>query len=903
MEEVFVESKRLGRWTLTALLAIGPAVAMGAATGSAGVDTPPEADMLHRMMVLAMQLGLILFAAKLVNILFQKIGLPGPLGELAAGVVIGPFALGSIPLVGFEHGLFHNPVYTGIAVTPELYGFASIAAIVLLFNVGLETNLKLLLRYAVVGGVVGLGGMLVSLALGAGCVVLFSDMLFGKQVSLLAPQCLFLGAITTATSVGITARILSDKKKLDCPESVTILSAAVIDDVLGIILLAIVMSLVTASKARVGGAVDWGRIGIVAVKALGVWLAATTAGLVAARRISSVLKWFGDRTAIAVLALGLALLVAGLFEEAGLAMIIGAYVMGLSLSKADISHVIQEKLHPIYILLVPVFFCVTGMQIDLGALGSPPVLLFGAVYAVAALASKVIGCGLPALLTSFNLRGAGRIGFGMAPRCEVALIIAGVGLSVKLSDGEPLLNSQLFAAVIIMVVVNTVVAPPALMALFRSDKAGTRKAVPTDQTEVQSDFELPSPEMAEFFVGHLQGVFEAEGFFFHLINQRQRLYELRKDRTLISLQIDESALRFSCIPSEASLVNAAMYEALAHLERAIRGLKQPLDAQSIQKRLQDGNSSAEQVFRLGDYLTPALVEPRLRGNSKSEVLDELLDILVRNGAVDDREAARKAILTREESLSTGLQYGVAIPHGRTSAVKKLVCAVGIKPDGIDFAAMDGQPSRIFVLTLSPDDRPAPHVQFMSTVSQVLTDQGRQRMLGCTTSEEIWAVFSGPRAAAKPTRRKSGRFELADYLRAELCLPDLQGATKGEVIAELLAALADGGHVRDVETASRVVLEREGQSSTGMEKGLAVPHGRTDAVDRLVCAVGVKPGGIDFGAMDGRPSSIFVLVLTPVAGADPYLQFVASLIAALDEDGRRRVLAARTPEQLRAALMA
>ncbi len=707
----------------------GGAFASGLAGGA------PEAQMTHRMMLFVIQFGLILFAAKIGNILFKKIKLPAALGELAAGMLIGPYALGQLGFYGFSEGLFPAPVNGAFAVSPELYALSTIAAILLLFNIGLETNLRLLVRYSLVGIMVGLGGMLASFFLGALSMKLFSESLFGEPLGFFAPQCLLLGTIATATSVGITARILSEKGKLDSPEGVTILSGAIIDDVLGIILLAIVMGIVAASRAT--GRIDWVHIAIVAAKAVGVWLAATSIALIASRKISFLLKWFGDRTSIAVMGLGLALILAGLFEEAGLAMIIGAYVMGLSLSKTDISHVVRERLSSVYALFIPVFFCVTGMQIDVAALGSKPVLLFGIVYALLALVSKVVGCGIPALLANFNLRGAARVGFGMAPRCEVALIIAGVGLSAHL------LTAEILPAVIIMVVLNTIIAPPAMVMLFRNPKRGTRTPTMKDKSETSVSFELGSIEMTEFFVGKLTRVFEAEGFFVHLISREQHLYQVRKDSTVIDFQHSGTSLRFRCPETDVRLVNAVMFEALAALEQSIRALKQPLDSKSIRSGLQDTGPLGPQSLDMRNYLTPELIEPALKGQSKREIIDELLGLLSHNGLIQDVDRARNAVWEREESMSTGLQYGVAIPHGKTDAVNRLVCAVGIKKEGMDFDAMDHEPSTIFILTLSPKSKPAPHVQFMSTVSEILNAPGRRRILDCKNADQLYRAFTEP----------------------------------------------------------------------------------------------------------------------------------------------------------------
>jgi mannitol/fructose-specific phosphotransferase system IIA component (Ntr-type) len=254
-------------------------------------------------------------------------------------------------------------------------------------------------------------------------------------------------------------------------------------------------------------------------------------------------------------------------------------------------------------------------------------------------------------------------------------------------------------------------------------------------------------------------------------------------------------------------------------------------------------------------------------------------------------------------MSTGLQYGVAIPHGKTDAVDRLVCCVGVAPDGVEFDSMDGQPSRIFILTLSPKSKPAPHLQFMSTVSRVLNDAGRTRVLAARTTREVLDAFTRPAPAAPAPAAKPmpTSLALADYIRPECLQPRLRATTKEEVIRELVDLLVHAGCVSDAPAALHAVLDREGQLSTGMTDGIAIPHGRTDAVDRMACAVGVKPEGLDFDSVDGEPTRIFVLVLTTPAGAEPYLQFVASVMGALTDAGRQRVLAARTAEELSAAL--
>ena len=229
--------------------------------------------------VLALQIGIILFAARFFGKLAQKCKIPAVLGELVAGIIIGPYILGGIGinLHGFENGIFPLIEGSSIPVSLSLYAIATIGSIILLFMSGLETDLNQFFRYSVAGTLVGLGGAVVSF--------LFGNWMgmWMLNVGFMDPRCLFLGILCTATSVGITARILSERKSIDSPEGTTILAAAVIDDVLGIIALAIVMGIVGASGVQ-GGSVDWANIGKIALKSFGVWLGITALGLLFAHK-------------------------------------------------------------------------------------------------------------------------------------------------------------------------------------------------------------------------------------------------------------------------------------------------------------------------------------------------------------------------------------------------------------------------------------------------------------------------------------------------------------------------------------------------------------------------------------------------------------------------------------------
>jgi Kef-type K+ transport system membrane component KefB len=409
---------------------------------------------------LIFQLAIILFVAKLGGELFERyLKQPAVLGELMAGMAIGPYALGGLALGGLGPFFPHPGLSAGggflIPVSVELWAIAQIAAVVLLFSAGLQTDLVQFLRFAGPAALVAVGGVVLPFILGVGATVFF-----GLTRGFLSPEALFMGAIMTATSVGITARVLADIRRLDTPEGVTILAAAVLDDVLGILALTLVAGI------AVSGSVSLAQVMVVGAKALGFWLALMAFGILLSRQISRALFAFRVSGARVALALALAFLFSGLAENFGLAMIIGAYTIGLSLSHTELARSLDRPMAAVYNALVPIFFVVMGMLVNISALGG--VLLFGAVLSVLAILGKVLGSGLPALGVGFNRWGAGRIGIGMLPRGEVALIIAGVGLA------RGIIGSDLFGVSIMMTFVTTLLSPIILVPLFRRGGSGRR---------------------------------------------------------------------------------------------------------------------------------------------------------------------------------------------------------------------------------------------------------------------------------------------------------------------------------------------------------------------------------------------------------------------------------------------
>jgi Kef-type K+ transport system membrane component KefB len=426
------------------------------------VSPAGESGITEIIIGLLIQLAVILAAAKIAGELAARyLKLPPVLAELGVGVLIGPFALGAIPIPGYGP-LFPVPLIDGarasIPVSTELFSLAQVGSVFLLFSIGLETNLRQFLRYAGPATAVALGGVIIPFALGAGATVLFG---FDGGGGFLSPKALFMGAIMTATSVGITARVLADLNRLDSPEGVTVLAAAVVDDVLGILVLTVVVGISTA------GTLSLGSVGWVAFKAIAFWLGLTAVGILVAPYLEKLVNYFRAPGAGLVLMVALALLAAGMAEIFGLAFIIGAFSIGLALSTTNLGHRVQEQLIPVNEILVPVFFVVMGMLVDVGSMANG--LVFGLIISVLAVLSKVLGSGVPALFTGFNLRGSIRVGVGMMPRGEVALIIAGIGLA------QGIIAQSLFGVSIMMTVITTLVAPIALIPLFRAGGSGLRR--------------------------------------------------------------------------------------------------------------------------------------------------------------------------------------------------------------------------------------------------------------------------------------------------------------------------------------------------------------------------------------------------------------------------------------------
>lgn len=372
-----------------------------------------------------LELFLVFVAAQVGAEVAQRLGLPAVVGEITAGCIIGASVLG------------------WVKVDAPLEVLAEIGAVFLLFAVGLETRVDELKQVGRVATLVGISGVALPFVLG----ILWA-VLIGNDI----PRSMFVGAAFVATSAGITARVLQDLGVLQRTESRVILGAAVIDDILAMLLLGVVTSL------QNGAEVNLVNLLVVFIQAVGFIAVIAVVGARIMRHTSPLLQApinpLSPLTISLALCLGLAVAAAYL----GLAAIIGAFLAGMIASETEHRETLTVQLRPISAFLVPFFFVVTGAKINLIELSSLSALSMLASVTLLALAGKFFGCGLAAL--SLGRQSATIVGVGMIPRGEVGIIVAGLGLHAGV------LSDTLYAIIIAMSLLTSVLTPPVLKALF-----------------------------------------------------------------------------------------------------------------------------------------------------------------------------------------------------------------------------------------------------------------------------------------------------------------------------------------------------------------------------------------------------------------------------------------------------
>ena len=397
-------------------------------------------------------LTVILVAAKLGGWAAERLAQPAVLGELVAGVVLGNVAL--LGWDGFER----------LGTDHAIHVLAEIGVVVLLFEVGLESNVKDMMS-------VGWSSLLVA------CLGVVAPFLLGWGVSAwLLPEAetlahIFIGAILCATSVGITARVFTDLDKLQTREARIVLGAAVIDDVLGLVILAVVAGSIQAANA--GGELDALSVLVIIGKATAFLVGAIVVGGWAAPHLFRLASRLRVQGMLLIASLGFCFVMAWLANAIELAPIVGAFAAGLVLDEVHYEsfldqgeHKLEELLRPVALFLVPIFFVRMGVAVDLATFGQGEVLGFAALLTLAAIVGKMI-CAAGVLEHGLDRVS---VAVGMVPRGEVGLIFAGIGAGMVL-HGQRVVAPAVYSAAVIMVIVTTLVTPPLLkVTLARGDR-------------------------------------------------------------------------------------------------------------------------------------------------------------------------------------------------------------------------------------------------------------------------------------------------------------------------------------------------------------------------------------------------------------------------------------------------
>ncbi len=375
-----------------------------------------------------------LAAGKLLGEGAERLGYPSVLGELLAGLLIGPSLLGIVPAPG-------TPSADTIRVLAEL------GVILLLFEVGLETELKEMFKVGPAALAVAMVGLTVPFALGYGYWVSLPHPATGDGADL-GTVAIFIGATLTATSVGITARVLTDLGQMETPEARIILGAAVIDDVIGLVILSVVSGLAA------GGSVSAFGVANTLVVAVAFLVVAVLVGNKLMPRVADRVTRMRVRGIVVAFSLAFALTLAALAAKVGSALIIGAFAAGLILRGTRHWHTVEEQVRPVAAVLAPIFFVSVGAAADVRLLdprqpGAGSLLLIAGVLTVLAVAGKMVA-GWAAPWLSIHRP---TVGAGMVPRGEVGLIFADVGRTAGL------LSASTFNAVLIMVMATTFLGP------------------------------------------------------------------------------------------------------------------------------------------------------------------------------------------------------------------------------------------------------------------------------------------------------------------------------------------------------------------------------------------------------------------------------------------------------------
>lgn len=375
-------------------------------------------------------LAVLLFAAKIFAEIFNKLRLPVVLGELTAGIIMGPFAFGSIPIFDGKPLVILNETVLQIG---------EIAGIVILFIAGLEITPREFLRGGAASFTIGACGVIVPFFLGY-----YIFTIYGLQ----GLQAILVSTALTATSVAITVSVLTELGKMQTKEAKIILGAAIVDDILAIAVLSVVVTMVQTGNMA-PNIID---ILFLILKILGIFVALLIGAIIIIPRLLHAERLWKARGSIEGIVTASFFGASAIAAAVGLSPIVGAFSVGMAVASTKIIKRVEEYVDKLEIIFAPLFFAIIGAQVNLTGVNLDVLYLSGIIIIVA-IVSKLAGCGLPALMFLRNKSKAMKVGIGMISRGEVGLIVAGIGVT------SGVLSSNIYTTVIIMVAVTTLVTP------------------------------------------------------------------------------------------------------------------------------------------------------------------------------------------------------------------------------------------------------------------------------------------------------------------------------------------------------------------------------------------------------------------------------------------------------------
>ena len=385
-------------------------------------------------------LSLLLFTSKIFAELFHRIKLPIVLGEILAGIIIGPYALGGLPLFNGE------PL---VILDETIHHIGELAAIVILFVAGLEITPREFLRGGASSFTVGALGVIVPFFIGY---ILFS--LYGLE----ALETLLIATALTATSIAISIQVLTSLGKMQTKEARLILGAAIVDDILAIAVLSVVLTMVQTGNTTP----DIMEITFLILKILGLFVALLVGSVLIVPRILHRERLWKSQGSIEGITTAIFFGGAGIAALVGLSPIVGAFAIGMAVASTRLIKQVEEYVHKLQIIFAPLFFAVIGAQVDLRGINLEVLLLAGILVSIA-IVTKLLGCGLPSLIFLKDKSKAMRVGIGMISRGEVGLIIAGVGATSGVLSGD------VYTAIIVMVAVTTIITPIWLKKVYQKE--------------------------------------------------------------------------------------------------------------------------------------------------------------------------------------------------------------------------------------------------------------------------------------------------------------------------------------------------------------------------------------------------------------------------------------------------